>query len=209
VYWGRSLACGQNGEWDKAIADLNEAIRLKPDFAEAYYGRGIFYGKRGDWDKAIADCNEAIHDPDLRKESTSQDHRTMTLVFAKERSILSMKEALESGRTIVWFKDQLIGREELLNPFFAACIEVSKPTIQSKTHLFVEVRNNCQADIHLEQIAALGSHPVVLPARATTLLKVTTADTSKPVELRTTATNFLIAPKKGLAITLTIPAMSN
>ena len=45
---------------DKAIADYNEAIRLKPDFAEAYNARGNAYDEKGDHDKAIADYNEAI-----------------------------------------------------------------------------------------------------------------------------------------------------
>jgi tetratricopeptide (TPR) repeat protein/serine/threonine protein kinase len=47
-------------QYDKAIADYTEVIRLKPDFADAYANRAFAYGNLEQFDKAIADCNEAI-----------------------------------------------------------------------------------------------------------------------------------------------------
>ena len=41
AYNRRGIAYGKKGEFDKAIADFTEAIRLKPDFAVAYLNRGI------------------------------------------------------------------------------------------------------------------------------------------------------------------------
>jgi len=53
-------------QYDKAIADYTEAIRLKPDYAEAYSNRAFVYTFVGKFDQAIADCNEAIRiKPDL------------------------------------------------------------------------------------------------------------------------------------------------
>jgi tetratricopeptide (TPR) repeat protein len=46
-------------DFNKAIADFTEAIRLKPDCAEAYYCRGIAYAGKGENDKAEADYAEA------------------------------------------------------------------------------------------------------------------------------------------------------
>ena len=149
--------------------------------------------------------NSDIHDPDLRQESSSKDHRTMTLVFAKERSIPCLKEALVAGRTIVWIKDQLIGREELLSPFFASCIQINKPTIWSKTHIFVEVRNNCQADICLEPTGEVPPRSIVLPARSTVSVKVPVTNAITPVAFNCTVKNFVVAPGKSLAVTLQIP----
>ena len=60
------IAYVSKGEYDKAIADYTEAIRLKPDCAEAYkrrgfaYGRGLAYVNNNDDNKAIADFTEAI-----------------------------------------------------------------------------------------------------------------------------------------------------
>ncbi len=38
----------------------SEAIRLKPDFADAYYNRGGEHFKKGKYDLAIADFTEVI-----------------------------------------------------------------------------------------------------------------------------------------------------
>ena len=47
-------------EYDKAIADLTEAIRLNPKHAEAYMFRGDTYQKKGNFDQAVADFTAAI-----------------------------------------------------------------------------------------------------------------------------------------------------
>ena len=54
------------GDYDKAIADFTDAIRLESQNAEAYSYRGFAYWKKHDYDLAIADCNDAIRlDPKL------------------------------------------------------------------------------------------------------------------------------------------------
>jgi tetratricopeptide (TPR) repeat protein len=45
---------------DLNIADLDEAIRLKPDYALAYNQRGLVYIFKRDYDRAIADITEAL-----------------------------------------------------------------------------------------------------------------------------------------------------
>jgi len=50
----------------KAIEYLNEAIKLKPDLAEAYNNRGKAYDDLGQHEQAITDYNEAVRlKPDL------------------------------------------------------------------------------------------------------------------------------------------------
>lgn len=44
----------------KAIEYLNEAIKLKPDYAAAYNNRGNIYNSLGQYQRAIEDLNEAI-----------------------------------------------------------------------------------------------------------------------------------------------------
>ena len=47
-------------DYDRAIADYNTAIQLKPDYAEAYNDRGFAYYLKGDAERAIADYSRAI-----------------------------------------------------------------------------------------------------------------------------------------------------
>jgi tetratricopeptide (TPR) repeat protein len=47
-------------ESEKAVADLDQAIRLDPKLARAYRYRGLVYFRTGKYDSAIADYSEAI-----------------------------------------------------------------------------------------------------------------------------------------------------
>jgi hypothetical protein len=145
------------------------------------------------------------HDPDLRTKSTSADHRTMTLVFAKERTLDGLKEALHAGRTVVWYKDQLIGRRELLEPFWAGCVRVGPVNQRSGDNAWVEIRNLSNADIRLERNGNLGPPTLGLPAGATVLVKLGGLKGNQSPELKYTAANFLIAPGTGLPVVLKIP----
>lgn len=48
------------GQYDLAISDCNEAIRLQPDSAPQFNNRGNSYTHKGQYDRAIEDYNEAI-----------------------------------------------------------------------------------------------------------------------------------------------------
>lgn len=56
----RGHARWREGEFDKAIADFSEAIRMSPNDATTYLIRGHALNHRRDYDKAIADYSSAI-----------------------------------------------------------------------------------------------------------------------------------------------------
>ena len=60
IYLYRGLAKFILGQFQEAIMDYDEAIRIKPDFAEAFHGRGIAKAMLGQHQDAIVDHNEAI-----------------------------------------------------------------------------------------------------------------------------------------------------
>jgi tetratricopeptide (TPR) repeat protein len=60
AYDNRGIHYSRKGEYDRAIPDFDEAIRLDPKFAQAYNNRGIAYNNKGSYDRAIADFDEAI-----------------------------------------------------------------------------------------------------------------------------------------------------
>ena len=61
IYVVRGEAYKDKGDYDDAIRDFNETIRLNPNYERAYYDRGNAYKKKRDYDRAIQDFNEAIH----------------------------------------------------------------------------------------------------------------------------------------------------
>jgi len=62
----RGIGYAGLGEYDRAIADYNEAIRLEPDAPLYLVARGLAYYGKGDYDWAIADYSQALRlDPNL------------------------------------------------------------------------------------------------------------------------------------------------
>jgi tetratricopeptide (TPR) repeat protein/serine/threonine protein kinase len=79
---------------DKAVADYTEAIRLKPDYAEAYNGRGQAYFKLQQFDKAISDYGDAIRiKPDFA-EAYSNRGFTYTRIGQFEKALADCNEAI-------------------------------------------------------------------------------------------------------------------
>lgn len=62
AYMNRGMAYEERGQLDKAIADMEEAIRLNPSFISAvlHIRLGILYGKTGSLEKAIVQFGKAI-----------------------------------------------------------------------------------------------------------------------------------------------------
>jgi tetratricopeptide (TPR) repeat protein len=67
VYFNRGLASYQNGDKNKAITDITEALKYKPDDVSMYGARGTINGEMGNYDAEINDFTEVI-----RLEPTAQ-----------------------------------------------------------------------------------------------------------------------------------------
>ncbi|MGB0125911.1 MAG: tetratricopeptide repeat protein [Silvibacterium sp.] len=61
IYGNRGAAYYNKGDYDRAIHDTDQAIRLNPNEPSFYDTRGVAYKKKSDYDRAIQDFNEAIH----------------------------------------------------------------------------------------------------------------------------------------------------
>ena len=59
-YNDRGVDYSSKGDFDRAIAEYNEAISRNSKYALAYFNRGIAYSSKGDVDRAIADYTKTI-----------------------------------------------------------------------------------------------------------------------------------------------------
>lgn len=86
--------------------------------------------------------------------------RPVTLVFARERSLGGIREALDARRTAVFADGILYGREEVLQPLMQALFEVSDVKYAEKKVTF-RVANRSSIPLTLRK--APGSEKVVFP----------------------------------------------
>jgi tetratricopeptide (TPR) repeat protein len=59
-YYNRGITYGTERDYDHAIADYTEAIRLDPQYADAFGNRANAYRDKHDLDRALADYGEAL-----------------------------------------------------------------------------------------------------------------------------------------------------
>jgi tetratricopeptide (TPR) repeat protein len=60
AYHKRGATWHRKGDYDRAISDYSEAIKLKPNFPDAFFTRGMAWDEKGEYDRAISDYTEAI-----------------------------------------------------------------------------------------------------------------------------------------------------
>jgi tetratricopeptide (TPR) repeat protein len=94
AYLNRGNVYRAKGDYDHAIADYSEAIRLNPEFAVTYINRGLVYFSKRDDDSAIADYSEAIR---LNSKDAKAYYNRGLAYFAKgnlDRAIADFSEAI-------------------------------------------------------------------------------------------------------------------
>jgi tetratricopeptide (TPR) repeat protein len=60
AYYNRAHAFAEMGRWTRALADFDQAIRLRPKYPEAFLGRGEAFGEKNKWRHAVRDYDQAI-----------------------------------------------------------------------------------------------------------------------------------------------------
>jgi histidinol phosphatase-like PHP family hydrolase len=149
--------------------------------------------------------NSDIHAPLTLEETTPEEHRPMTLVFAKAKSVPAVKDAIEKGRTAIWFEKQLIGKQEYLQALFYAMVTLGDVKLGEKNSIRFRASNRSDVDIELERAGSVGPKSLSIPAGSAVLVRAELPEIGRQVDLKYVATNFLIGPDKGLPVTLSVP----
>jgi hypothetical protein len=154
-----------------------------------------------------------IHEPvNLDYHVHAGDHRPVTLVFAKEKSLDGIREALFARRTVAFSGEMLVGREDLLRPLVEGALAVENPKLKVVVgkDAYLRIRNDTDLRLTLEGSGSanglLVPKDLVLAPRATSLLVVAApkglAPLSARLRLSYTVTNALKAPGEGLPLVL-------
>ena len=91
----RGIAYQKKGEFERAISDYDEVIKIDPKHAAAFNNRGIAYKEKGDFERAISDYDEAIN---LYPENALAFNNRGSAYQAKgdfERAISNFDEAIK------------------------------------------------------------------------------------------------------------------
>jgi tetratricopeptide (TPR) repeat protein len=118
AYNNRGITYTWQGDFDRAIADLSEAIRLDPTLGAAYHNRGRAYRKKGEHHRAIADLTEAIRLEPGSALPFYERSRAYNNVGDFERAMADISEAIRldptlSPRVYLWRGRIYRGRGEV------------------------------------------------------------------------------------------------
>jgi hypothetical protein len=139
-------------------------------------------------------------------------HRPMTLVFAREKTLEAVKDALIAGRTAVYNENNLLGEEKFLKAIFERSLDISvnPSTIKYGKNHYVSIHNSSQIPYELAANGELENYSfpekiVLWPERTVILNLRNKAGTGlEPVKLPYLVTNLLVAPGTGMPVELKI-----
>jgi predicted metal-dependent phosphoesterase TrpH len=135
-------------------------------------------------------------------------HRPLTLVFAKERTAESIKDALMNRRTVAVFKDLWIGRNEFLVPLIESSLKITSAKYIGKYNVLgVEIENLSSTDITLQNQTGFTLHNnndvILLKSGEKATVEVKTIERKPDVSLKFIVLSAVNAPNKHPSITLT------
>jgi predicted metal-dependent phosphoesterase TrpH len=193
-------------EWIPFVDELHKAGDLHG--IEVFNGFG-FHRKALDWcvDKSLAVLATTDIHTLTAHEYNFQDGRTrtMTLVFAKDRSVEAIREALESARTVAWSSEHLAGPEKLVRGLFEGAVKVGPVHHESAKGIgFVEVTNHSDLTFTLTKTTGPGGLPATISLNPRRSILLKGADIGKLLaETRWSVANAYIRSDRKLEVSLT------
>ncbi|MFT4676870.1 MAG: hypothetical protein ACI831_000863 [Candidatus Azotimanducaceae bacterium] len=126
-------------------------------------------------------------------------HRPVTLAFATSKSNDAAKEALFAQRTVVWWKNTLIGRPTELNALLQASLQVEESVWSGRT-LKVSLLNRSDANFQLRNLSdhVIRRHGPIIEAAPndTTVVEFQLAEEPSDFKMRFEVMNTLVAPNR-------------
>ncbi len=129
-------------------------------------------------------ANSDIHDPIVVAYGDEPEFiRPMTLVFAKERTLAGVKEAILAKRTVAWFNGHLAGSASLLEPLFRKSVSVQKLATQSGKTRY-QLSNSTDINFTIKGLSKEWNKEQAIPARSQVI--ITVPDETRSINIEVT-----------------------
>ena len=130
VFWNHPNWPRQRPDGVTRLTDMHRRLMAADQMHGIEVANGANYSAESlqvalDFDLAILGVSDIHGLIDWDYDVHAGDHRTVTLVFAEERSVESIRDALFANRTVAWMGNWLIGREDVLLPLIEASLTVT------------------------------------------------------------------------------------
>lgn len=207
VFWNhptwKGREKGQWGEWQQKLHDKRQLHGIEVCNGDTYYRDAHRFSL--EHNLTMIGTSD-IHGPSRGLRAFGTGHRTLTLVFAKRRTVEAVQEALEARRTVVWYDNQLIGRAPELAALFQACVKVHAPHHSAGNQKWVRIENRCEVDLELQRVHEGDPARISIPAGTTTVARFCGMVWQDTPSLRYRVKNFLVGPDEPVEVELHIPS---
>jgi len=134
-------------------------------------------------------------------EASRGEVRPLTLVFAKERNVEGVRDALKNGRTLALFHgDSLGGKKEWAEMFFRNSIKIEAPHSEDKDVMWVQVINKGNVPFRLKNVNdQVEPKQIYIRPHAVTLVRVSK---NSPASHTFVVGNILVGDKTSLEVEL-------
>ena len=154
----------------------------------------------------VSDVHNLI---DWDYEPNKGGHRPVNLVLAEARTSDAIRKALLEGRTVVWYRNLLIGRERDLMPLLEASLDIVKSGwYEESSVLEVTINNPSDAAFELENLSGhtliRAGTTLVVPPHSRDAYYFRIAEREEQVNLRFRVRNALTSPGQHPEITFEV-----
>ena len=205
VFWNHPGWHGEEkGAWDeyhKKLLAKGQLHGIEICNGDSYYA----YAHQIALDKNLTLLGDSdIHQPALDTGERPTDQRPLTLVFAKERTVEGVREALFARRTVVWQGERVFGRTPELTALFEACVTVHPPHMVKEDKHWVKIENGSVFEIKLERSGERGPRKITVPPLGSVLVRFDGPDAELAAGLDYRVAGFLVGPDRPLDVKLTV-----
>ena len=206
VFWNHPFWTFQNSN---GIAEMNDFHRENVKLGLLHgieVANGRFYSEEAfaialEYDLTIIGVSDVHELIDWDYPPQEGQHRPVTLVFAEDRSLDGIKDALFAKRTLAWFKNLLLGREEVMAPLLDASLSLEAMGYATGTDVLVlKFTNRSDASFILDNQTdyTFMQAPDMLevPAHDELMVGVKTGSRVTDIALEFKVINALVAPKQ-------------